>query len=388
MAKKEPPKGCLPDVLKWLYWCMVAAGLDSKSFKVLRKAYCTFHVFNYILLTCDLFYAVGSPEVGMLDKMMNGFCGFCILTSSLFMYTMILYKETTLKCINWCHNCINQLNNGHKEIFDKVYGQCAVFSTKILKVIVGICMAGAFFISGVNNTYNALQDEPVMVPNGHLPYIRADTMPKYFINSAHQQTVAAYLTMLFAITFSIVVITMNFVIASMDVMGQVLQKMDDGLATAKNRRQFFYSNFKLVVDLHNEIIEMESSINQLMSKILFSFELCVYGLMFISWVIIYVDPSLLVMVFGAIFIILEYFAICLANERLLDAHNKFFALLYELRWYEWKPKEREMLVPMMMIVLKCKLLTAGQVHVLNYSQFTILIKRGYSVGILFKDMLA
>lgn len=374
-------------VFSWYDFILKILGFHSaEKYHSMFKTILIFYVSNIFLMNCEMYYGSCDSTQPLINRLVNGFTAIGVSGFAIPIYS--LWKDRSLyrQSLEWCYSCLKVSPNGFKDISCSKYNECFYISTKLFKVVVILSYFSTYFVNFIPSVTNLICNKMELMPAVHLPYLNPNSTFKFLLNLLHTHLSGHFFSLTIGLIFATSLTSTNFCIYSLKIIGEILQKVDKHLSNTKDRKDYFVKSIKIVVDLHNEIIEQERMMKKLTSKLILSFELSVYNAVLLGWCVMLVDKTAIIVSIGCSCFVVEHFFICYANERILDAHDQLFIDLYGLAWHEWKPKERKALLFLMMMVDRPNVYTAGHLHNMNFDNFAILIKRGYSIGILLNDL--
>lgn len=374
-------------ILNWFDHFLYPLGLTSnKKYTKSRKIYFALLFINSILLTSELLYHGMDTKLPLLDRIWNCFLGGSALTTLISAYSLIMFMDEYIECIKWCMSMEKKIKfkNSFKES-NNIYKQCQEISLIFLKGNVFIFFLCGVFLTGIPNLMSGLLGKYELKPTAHLPFLAPNTPLKFYINVIHQLYSASLLCHAMGLVVSVVLVTVNFCGCINDILTLIVKETDSEMQFVTNRWWYLMTNLRTLIDLQSEVNRIEEIARNLVARTLIAWVLGAHGVCFLCFVIIYIDPTQMFLFIAGISCIIEYFFICFLNDRLNDSHTRLYDQLCNIEWFSWSPRERKMLIPIILMSLRPKLLAAGGVQLMNYESFLAFIKRSYTVGIVVKD---
>lgn len=377
------------NVLYWFEWSLKLLGIGDTNYPKLQKLYLYFSIFNVFCMVVEAPAFALNDKFEAIDRLTTAFLGFTAFTALVPTISLFLFKNDYKKCILWCNNCDKKVaNSSHKIIFANIYDECNRYSLIMFKGNLLFYFWFSFFLTGFPNLVSGLQQKFNLLPKLYLFCVfPTDTAFVFSIAAIQLQQAAFIICYSMGVVMSVVMITMNFCGGCLDAMGQILVKIDEELNNVENRWKYFLENVKVIIDLHSEVTVMETVAVKLMAKTLMAYVLAVHGITFLCWLLFFIEASQYLLLFAGLACFAEYYLICFVNDRLNEAHNRFYLQLCTIHWYGWQPRERRMLLLILAMAKKPKLLRAGSVQEMNYESLLDFIKRGYTAGIILKDVM-
>lgn len=302
-----------------------------------------------------------------------------VITVSLYYFLLKRNKKIYENCLEWCEKFHVEWRD-HFLIRNR-FEDCAVEATKIFRycgrdlpcVILGIGLIETTVHSAINGRFEVFF--PV-----YLPFVSDQVLLNRVVSFVNQCFACAVLCAPMLASFGVIFVTVRYAMAAIDAMKILLK-------TTKFYETDFQATIKAVVDLHCDVIKrLDLLINLSKIPILF-FEIASYSLLLLIWVIVFFAPSLISMIFAASGEFVIYFLICWMNEQLADAFVDLKLFLYDLKWYDLTPRQRKLLLQIMVAADRPQILQAGPFHMISYESLCSMLNRAYSYGVVINNIV-
>lgn len=306
-----------------------------------------------------------------------GFTGFIYLFLTIFKFLLIKGMKSFEGCLKWCETL---LENGRAKNDDikAILTGCFSRSLKLFKV-----MVLAFPVAvGVGSSLGGVA----------LSFLCGKVMPLAPMNVLWSATSKWYnmvlvnVTMIFSgtelcmvqcLALGIFFFNVEYILAALNSIKVIL-----GSLKATMSQQGFKKSLKDAVDLHCLVIEQQSNLVNLSFWPILILELISYGMGLMFWTVMTFDRSQFAGAFSAFSASLPYIAIYWMNERFLSTYSDLRTALYESQWYEMKPKQRKMILYVMIMLDRPIQFRAGPFHSMTFEELAVFLNRIYSFGVV------
>lgn len=279
-------------------------------------------------------------------------------------------------CLDWCDRLYEKALNWDqlKPVFEKCAEESYQIVARIQTGFKGI-LTFAFMQFLVLSIYHR-RFEPFFRVT--LPSMSEDNLVSGFICATWLMCAACTICSLIFLSFAAISSIIRHFIA-------VLESMKVLLATAEAKN--FDRTVRVVVQMHCDLLERRNDLIVLTRPMILCFEFAVYAILLFTWMVVFFEPSLLMVALAASGLFILYFQITWINEGLVDSFRDFSFFLYDMEWYTLKPKQRLALMQIMMIMNKPRILMAGPFHAVDFDNFKIMVQRVYSYGIVINKII-
>lgn len=277
-------------------------------------------------------------------------------------------------CLSWCERALVGINGIQPEVLLGLRRKCTDVSVKVFLVIaVGTVSSGpsTFWFHGAYNI--VIGDLQLMFPfywPGFPPVNRfwflVYVMQQSFVNLVYVCSIVA--------ACGPTVVTIIHLLMSLDALGHLIRNFVENPFKVVTR-QMILSQF---VTLHTDVMDRVKVLNRTFSVFAFTLELVCYGCVMLGWVTSFYSESSVIFVLYTVIIALQYFWICYANEKLMNAFDSLVTTIYNTKWYELEPRNRRVVVLVLCLAQRPHALSAGPFHKATFGEYWTMIRRCYS----------
>lgn len=143
----------------------------------------------------------------------------------------------------------------------------------------------------------------------------------------------------------------------------------------------FQATIKEVVDLHCSLIEYQEKLNSFSLFPILVFETIIYAELLITWIVAFFIRESIALPLACAGNLGPYLLLCILNENLVDTFKDLKAEIYGIEWYQMSPKQRKMILQIMIVVDNPKPMRCGDFHIISYEELAKILKRVYNCGL-------
>lgn len=342
---------------------------DSRIFGKILKCVSVFLLFSEPFVSATVCYSFYiQTDLSMKIYFTNAIT--IVVVGGLFIPAYIALKDDYKALLEWCE-CVQQRFNCLL-----IFKECKKSATKVFKVMVVYLPVGVFVLH-LGQWVNLSLESGEVVSAILTPTLSPISLMIFV--SFYQIVGITVMIFAFGTVMGLIYVVLYYVIAVLRYLQEVAKKME--------RSQFEKDVVKEFVDLHCEIIEIQLKLARFAFTPSMVLELMAYTLLIYMWVVVFFFHDMVVIAVAASAAVAPFIFFCVIHEQFLDEHENLRRTLHNLEWYTMKPKQRILLLQVLVMVDHPRLLKTGPFHVVSYEEMGNVFQNVYSIGLCINKFL-
>lgn len=357
--------------------------IEKRKIKA-QMCYLAFLMLNAVI--CILNSATSFVEFisnDLVRAIMVGFIGFVSVSAIFFKYLVAKQRNSFQSLLEWCKKLHTEEFLIENESIHDILDDCYV---RALKVFTEVAIIFPIFIN-VGYLFDLLLlyfingEWTPLIPS-LLFWSREDTLLNRIVATVNQLLFISDVFLGACLIFGTMFAAVEYFLAIMSAMKLALDRLE-----TPSSPQNYKNAIQLLANFHAELIEQQGIMSNLAMWPIFFFETNMYGIALVIWTISYFDRTQALIAGTNAGLVIPYIAISYLNEKLADGYDDLRAALYEFDWYNLKPRQRTMLLNIMVMVDRPILLKSGYFHFVNFDELRNFANRVYNYGLFINSMV-
>lgn len=314
--------------------------------------------------------------------------------------TIIFNQETLIEMLGDCRTFHNPENVVLKVAFKEKSQRALKYAMLAIRVMTWLGYFGGLFLIGGGSLFS-YYFEKSQYPLPFMSVFEIQSVYKHALVFVHQSLATFTVTAGLILWGKLLFVGFVYTFAQMDALLGIIDTMNENISEVDYEiwkkivvelifdiKRYvgvgdFFENLK--ISFSQRFMERSKNITLLYLVLLGKL---VYMILFTSWIIWQLDPSLISTSLGCFPIPFVLFLIVVINEAFSDRFVHFNASLYGLAWYNFPVKYRRDFLFIMKSVQRPILLSEGGLHDLTFDWFADLLKASYNAGLVLQNMIA
>lgn len=348
------------------FYTKVVFGVAPNSDRLQKCLSGFLYLSNVVTISCYI-WSTFQSSLASLKVYSSITCVVAILGET-FVPLNLYFGQTFDECWRWCESL--QLRFGHSKSFKK----CRKFSKLLFEFMIGCCpVASTVMLLLQTIVLSLLKHE--LVPVVILTFPFQNTYIKLLICTL-QLSGLFQLGFAFMVMFTYIFVMLRHFIAILEYSTEMVTVLVD------------FSNLKQVVDIYCEMVQYYNVLAHFSFVPTLLLELIANGLLLFTWLVVFFMHDLAFAAIVSMGYLLPYIALCWLQEQFVEASRGLANALYDLPWYNMAPKERKVLLQIMVAVGQPKVLRVGPFHVICFEEFGQMLNSVYSYGLFINNLVA
>lgn len=294
-------------------------------------------------------------------------------SGSLLLVVYMIFHQQYAILLNWCESL--QERFGELAIFKK----CGNSSTKIFTFMTVVVTGGIFVFVCIQWVVLSLVAGRIVSPVfTKLPF---QSNPVMFVYGFYQAIAVVAMMLICGLVMGLIFVCLLHFMAAL----KYLREFSKSFTSLND--ETLKENVQQFVELHTEILKIQEDLGHFAFAPSLILEGMTYGLFFFVWVVVFFIHHMAFLAVCASGAAIPYLMFFWVHEKFLDEHESLRQSLHNVEWYKMTPKQRKMLLPLLVLVDHPKLLKTGPFHVISYEELGKFLNRVYSCGLFFNKIV-
>lgn len=329
---------------------------------------------NFLLLSVafmvlTVWYSFCTVDL-LSEKIYFGSGGSISTVGAFFVPTYMAFKDEYYDILAWCEDI--QQRFGGLRIF-KQYKRSA---TNIYRIMIVFGPIAVFFLFLSQWTVLSLTQGKVVSPlNTEIPMESNSVM---FFLTLYQILGVCMMMFGCGAIMGLIFVMLYYFMATLEHLQEVAKNLE-GPNFQEALRDF--------VGLHCEVREAQEKLARFAFVPTLVLEAMTYSLLIYTWIVAFFIHEMIFLAASASGTVIPYIMLCWVHEKFLDEYDKLRETLHSLDWTAMDPKQRKLLLPLLVMVDYPKHLKTGPFHIISYEEMGNVFNRVYSVGLCLNNYL-